>query len=117
MFRGSCQGFQSGVPVRGWGWPRVTEASAGLSPLQEEHVLRYSYSSRPSPSLHLYLLAGYIFVLLQLRYTWNMDIYVTGFLFPWHARQALAPWIWPCYGPLLRPMDLAMSRTSAPGCT
>ncbi len=32
--RGSRQGFPSGVPVRGWGWPRVAEASAGLSPLQ-----------------------------------------------------------------------------------
>ena len=24
----------SGAPVEGWGWPRVAEASAGLSPLQ-----------------------------------------------------------------------------------
>ena len=26
----------SGAPVEGWGWPRVAEASAGLSPLQRE---------------------------------------------------------------------------------
>ena len=28
MLKGHC-----GVPIRGWGWPRVAEASAGLSPL------------------------------------------------------------------------------------
>jgi len=26
------------VPVRGWGWPRVAEASAGLSPLHKGGV-------------------------------------------------------------------------------
>ncbi len=34
LLMGSLTWRCSGVPLGGWGWPRVTEAFAGLSPLQ-----------------------------------------------------------------------------------
>ena len=35
VLTGSLTRRCSGAPVEGWGWPRVAEASAGLSPLQD----------------------------------------------------------------------------------